>query len=98
VAVAAFTLLTAGALTAAPALAAATEGCPNEQVRQESDTNPATGQPYSVGLPECRAYEMVTPLDKQAHDAETSMQGLGLPVSPDGETVGFTSQGAFSDP
>ena len=98
VAVAAFTLLAAGALATTPVLAAAREGCPNEQVRHESNTNPTTGQPYSVGLPECRAYEMVSPLDKQAHDAETSMQGLGLPVSPDGETVGFTSQGAFSDP
>src|ERR1035441_4707662 len=58
----------------------------------ESWQLPHHGQPYSVGLPECRAYEMVSPLDKQAHDAETSMQGLGLPVSPDGETVGFTSQ------
>ncbi len=32
------------ALGAAPALA-----CPNEQLRQESNMNPATGQPYSAG-------------------------------------------------
>ena len=96
VAVAAFTLLAAGALTATPALAAAGEGCPNEQVRQESDTNPATGQPYSVGLPECRAYEMVTPLEKQQHNALTlSAPGLML-VSPDGTTIGWTSQGDYA--
>ena len=96
-AIAAFALLAAGTITATPASAAAGEGCPNEQVRSQSNTNPATGQPYSVGLPECRAYEMVSPLEKQAHDA-TPVHGDGLPVAPDGETVGFASEGGFSDP
>jgi len=36
-------------------------GCPNEQVRSESDVNPETGVPFSMQLPECRAYEMVSP-------------------------------------
>ena len=35
--------------------------CPNEQLRQESAVSPATGQPYSMALPDCRAYELVTP-------------------------------------
>ena len=35
--------------------------CPNEQVRKESDINPETGMPFSLQLPECRAYEMVSP-------------------------------------
>src|SRR5262249_22444040 len=81
----------APALSAAPALAA--EPCPNEQRRQESNTNLATGQPYSAGLPECRAYEMVSPLYKQSHGV-TSVSV----VAPDGETVGFASEGDFGEP
>jgi hypothetical protein len=96
VAVAAFILLAAGTITPTPTLAAAGEGCPNEQVRMESDTNPATGQPYSVGLPECRAYEMVTPLDKQQHNA-ISLNAPGLMrVSPDGARIAWTSQGDYA--
>jgi hypothetical protein len=96
VATVAFTLLAAGALTTAPALAAAGEGCPNEQVRRESNTNPTIGQPYSVGLPECRAYEMVSPLDKQAHDAFGPGFILGIPVSPDGSAIGWASVGDYA--
>jgi hypothetical protein len=80
---------------ATPALAA--EPCANEQRRLESKTNPATAQPYSTGLPECRAYEMVSPLYKQSHDAGP-VASFGMPVAPDGETVGFASEGAFAEP
>ena len=82
---------------ASPAWAA---GCPNEQLREESSLNPATGRPYSTGLPDCRAYEMVSPLYKQAHDA-TALFGTGgsrLLVAPAGDTVGFGSEGDFADP
>jgi len=92
--VAVFALLAAGALTATPALAAEGEGCPNEQVRHESNVNPATGQPYSLGLPECRAYEMVSPLEKQAHEANVGL--IGPLVSPNGEAVEYVSEGAFA--
>jgi hypothetical protein len=47
------------AIQAAPAAAA--EPCPNEQLRQESLLNPETHLPYSAALPECRAYELVSP-------------------------------------
>lgn len=35
--------------------------CPNEQLRSESNINPITQNPYSTQLPDCRAYEQVTP-------------------------------------
>jgi hypothetical protein len=79
------------ALSAAPALA-----CTNEQLRQESNVDPATGQPYSAGLPDCRAYEMVSPLYKQSYDAKPTP--VGVPVAPEGETVGFQSEGDFGEP
>jgi hypothetical protein len=74
--------------------ALASEGCPNERVRDESNVNPATGQPYDLGLPECRAYEMVSPLEKAGYSAAPTV--TGLPVSPEGDRVGFQSQGAFA--
>jgi Tol biopolymer transport system component len=95
-AIAAFTLLAAAALTATPALAAEGEGCANEHVRQESNTNPTTGKPYSVGLPECRAYEMVSPLEKQQHDALTHVAVGRVSVSPEGSAIDWSSQGAYA--
>jgi WD40-like Beta Propeller Repeat len=91
-----FALLGAGALAAPPTLAAAGEGCPNEQVRVESNVNPSTSQPYSLGLPECRAYEMVTPLEKQQHDAMPVGGPNTSSVAPDGDAVGWVSQGAYA--
>jgi hypothetical protein len=38
--------------------------CPNETVRGESDVDPSTGVAFSSELPDCRAYEMVTPPGK----------------------------------
>jgi hypothetical protein len=94
VAVAAFTLLAAGALATTPALASS--ACSNEQVRQESNTNPATGKPYSAGLSECRAYEMVTPLEKQQHDALTHHAVGRVSVSPEGSAIDWSSQGDYA--
>jgi hypothetical protein len=74
---------------------AAGSGCANEQARSESSLNQVTGRPYSQDLPECRAYEMVTPIYKQAHDAGGDGE-WGLAVSPSGETVGYASQGDFA--
>jgi hypothetical protein len=83
------------ALSATPAVAA--EACPNEQLRTESDISPVTGRPYSEGLTECRAYEMVSPLDKQAYSVK-SVVGVGIPIAPDGNAAGFESEGAFANP
>jgi hypothetical protein len=97
--IASFALLGAGTLAAPPALAAAGEGCPNEQVRAESNVNPATGQPYSLGLPECRAYEMVSPLEKQQHDALALNKTAGrVVVAPDGSSADWFSEGAYANP
>ena len=82
------------ACTVTPALATPGEGCSNEQLRQESNINPATSESYSVGLPECRAYEMVSPPEKSDSDIKASH---GLPVAPNGEAIGFVSQNAFGD-
>jgi hypothetical protein len=87
-------VLAALALSATPALA-----CPNEQLRKESNADPspaAEGKSYSSLLPDCRAYEMVSPLDKQEHDAQPFRSGIGIPVAPGGETVGFQSEGDFA--
>jgi len=98
-AIVAFTLVAAVVIPAAPALAATGEGCPNEAVRAESNTNPRTGQPYSTGLPECRAYEMVSPLEKGGSDALLlgGSSGSSFPVAADGDAVQFLSQNAFGD-
>lgn len=63
----------------APAMAAG--ACPNEQIREEQG---------STLLPDCRAYEMISPPYKGGFGA-TKIQG----VSPDGESVAFFSAGAF---
>jgi len=77
--------------------ALASGSCPNEAVRAESNINPTTHEAYDMGLPECRAYEMVSPLEKQGHDAKSGPDGGPL-VSPDGEAVGYYSEGAFAEP
>jgi hypothetical protein len=84
------------ALSAAPAGAAA---CGNEQLRRESRVSPATGQPYSTALPDCRAYELVSPAYKASRDVfSPGGSAAALPVAPDGDGVGFASEGPFAEP
>jgi hypothetical protein len=49
----------------APSAASAAE-CPNEQLRESGSSriSPATGQPYDASLLDCRAYEQVSPVEK----------------------------------
>jgi hypothetical protein len=87
---------------------AAAGACPNEQLRQESNPNPvpaAEGKHDSQLLPECRAYEMVSPPFKQSHDAGISggfINGFYSPgevaAAPGGGALLWTSQGDFSEP
>lgn len=82
--------------TLAPQVALAAEPCPNEQLRSESRINPVTSEPYSATLPECRAYEMVTPLEKQGHEALSAIGGYLNLVSPDGSAIEWASEGDYA--
>jgi len=70
--------------------------CPNDALRAQSDLDPTSGRPYSQGLPGCRAYEMVTPLDKGGVDVQLGAEAS--PVAPDGDAVGFYTIGSTADP
>jgi hypothetical protein len=89
-----FGVVVVAALALSASSALASTPCPNEAVRAESNINPSTGQSYSQGLPECRAYEMVSPLEKQGNDARLSR---AFSLSLDG-AVGWSSQGDFGEP
>ncbi len=67
-----------------------TEACPNAQIRAE--------QPYGQQLPDCRAYELVSPLDTNGQDA-TLAAAEGQPhASLSGEAVTYASRGLFGEP
>jgi Tol biopolymer transport system component len=63
--------------------------CPNAAFR--------TG--YSAALPDCRAYEQVTPVDKNGTDAGTTSENPiptdEVAVSPDGDAVNYLADGAY---
>jgi hypothetical protein len=86
----------AGALTFTGATAQAAnaagfppEPCPNEQLRFE--------QPFALALPECRAYEMVSPVDKGDYEAITTLSPADR-ASVSGEAITYNSEGAFAEP
>ena len=78
-ALATLTAVAIGALGAS-ATAALADGCPNEQLRSENN---------STRLPECRAYEMVTPLYKEGFP-------VIFPSFNDEGAVAYTSIGSFA--
>jgi hypothetical protein len=70
-----------------PALPSAPpETCPNAKLRAE--------QPYGQALPDCRAYEMVSPLDKD--DSNILFDNSRASVS--GEALTYLSPGSFAGP
>jgi hypothetical protein len=67
------------------------QNCKNEQRRTE--------QPYGLKLPDCRAYEMVSPLETNGQDATDSFVYSGGPrASVSGNAVTYASRGDFADP
>jgi hypothetical protein len=62
-------------------------GCANEQRRAE--------QPYGLDLPDCRAYEMVSPLDKGDQGVLTSLSRAA--VSSEEPAITYTSKGSFGE-
>jgi hypothetical protein len=67
----------------------ATESCPNATLRSENN---------STELPDCRAYEQVSPVDKNGYDAGTISILPGYVAAEDGSALSFESYGAFADP
>lgn len=60
--------------------------CPNEQLRAE--------QPYGLQLPDCRAYEMVSPLDKAGDGV--AFTDSRASVSEEAPAITYFSVGSFS--
>jgi Tol biopolymer transport system component len=73
-----------------PASEAVEQNCPNAQLRIENN---------STALPECRAYEQVTPVDKNGFDVGNVEPLLGQTeiAGEDGSRIAFESLGAFAD-
>jgi hypothetical protein len=65
------------------ALGAEGAGCPNEQLRVEQ---------HEAGLPDCRAYELVSPLEKN----DNGVSFIDSRASVSGEAVTYLSHGAFA--
>jgi hypothetical protein len=71
-------------------LIATTETCENAQLRAE--------QPYGLTLPECRAYEMVSPIETNGQDATDTAIVTPPRASLSGEAITYASRGGFAGP
>ena len=71
--------------------------CPNEALRHESDLDLKTGQALSLELPDCRAYELVTPAHKNAALVAPLLFAAAPQLSEDGESVIVSSDQCFAE-
>jgi hypothetical protein len=81
------TFVCIGLVAGTIAASARAAGCPNEQLREQDG--------YALRLPDCRAYEQASPLDKNFSDAlgESDV----VQSSPSGDGVTFSSDAPFPD-
>ncbi len=70
-----------------PGAAVAGEGCPNELLRAENS---------SLGLPDCRAFEMVTPAEKNSAHVHPLTEGGPATVAADGSSLAGASPEGFA--
>ena len=70
-------------LAVSPAMAPADSGCPNGEIRDQQS---------STYLPQCRAYEQVSPVDKNGSSVQQFLR-----LAADGEGVAWISLGAYAD-
>jgi hypothetical protein len=75
------------AITLGTSVAGADAHCANEQLRAE--------QPYGLRLPDCRAYEIVSPLEKSDYDATSALYDAAR-ASLSGEALTWESEGSFA--
>ncbi len=78
-------VVVACAIAATSVSVARAEGCPNERVRGQ--------EAYASALPDCRAYEQVSPVEKNLTDA-AGEPGI-VQAAPSGEAVSFFSVASF---
>lgn len=72
------------AVGAAPAAAVAADPCPNAAIREQQGAS---------HLPDCRAYQLVSPRDKAGHDVRRTFSSAR--ASADGSAVTYTGFGSF---
>jgi hypothetical protein len=72
------------------------QGCSNEALRGESNLNPSTGLAFSAELPDCRAYEMVSPPQKNGALLTRVLFGYATQIANEGDRVLTSSIQCFA--